>query len=105
VTLKGHLHLETLPPAARTLTTRQGSTLLTYDTENRLNSVTQGGQTTTFTYDADGQQVKQDTVTDTIVYVGSHYEARFEEGDMPQDLDGDCDVDIVMPGLDCGLRK
>jgi RHS repeat-associated protein len=68
---------------------------LTCHAENRLNSVTQGGQTTTFTYDADGQRVVRETVTDTIVYVGSHYEARFEEGDMLQDLDGDCDVDIV----------
>jgi RHS repeat-associated protein len=39
--------------------------------------------------------VKRDTVTDTVVYLGSHYEARFEEGDLPEDLDDDCDVDIV----------
>ena len=68
---------------------------LTYDAENRLNSVTQGSETTTFTYDADGRRVKRDTVTDTIVYVGSHYEVRFEEGDKPEDLDGDCLITVV----------
>jgi YD repeat-containing protein len=68
---------------------------LTYDAENRLKSVTQGGQTTTFTYDGGGQRVMRDTVTGTIVYVGSHYEVRFEEGDMPQDLNDDCVINIV----------
>jgi YD repeat-containing protein len=47
-----------------------------WDHENRLQSVTNTntGDVTTFTYDADGRRVKRDTVTDTIVYVGSHYE-------------------------------
>jgi RHS repeat-associated protein len=57
--------------------------------------VTQGGQTTAFTYDGDGRLVKREAVTDTVVYVGSHYEARFEEQNLPEDLDDDCDVDIV----------
>jgi YD repeat-containing protein len=68
---------------------------LTYDTVNRLKSVTQGNQTTTFTYDADGQRVKRDTLTDTIVYVGSHYEVLIEEQDIPEDLDGNCVVNVV----------
>jgi RHS repeat-associated protein len=68
---------------------------LTYDAENRLKSVTQGGQTTTFTYDGNGRLVKRDTVTDTVVYVGSHYEARFEEQDIPEDLDDDCLVTVI----------
>jgi len=39
--------------------------------------------------------VKRETVTNTVVYVGSHYEARFEEQDLPQDLNDDCVVNIV----------
>jgi uncharacterized protein RhaS with RHS repeats len=57
--------------------------------------VTQGGQTTTLTYDADGQRVVQETMTATIVYVGSLYEVRFEKQNIAQDLDGDCDVDVA----------
>ncbi len=77
------------------MTSRGTSYTLTYDAENRLKSVTQGDQTTSFTYDADGRRVKRDTVTDTIVYVGSHYELRFEKQDMDEDLDGDCLVTVV----------
>jgi YD repeat-containing protein len=56
------------------------------------NMTSHSGDTTsyTFTYDADGQRVVRETVTDTIVYVGSHYELRFEKQDMDEDLDGDC---------------
>jgi RHS repeat-associated protein len=68
---------------------------LGYDAENRLNSVTQGDQTTTFTYDADGRRVMRETMTDTIVYVGSHYEALLEEQDIAEDLDGDCLITVV----------
>jgi hypothetical protein len=57
--------------------------------------VTQGGQTTTFTYDADGRRVVRDTVTNTIVYVGSHYEVRFEKQATAEDLDGDCLITVV----------
>lgn len=34
-------------------------------------------------------------MTDTIIYVGSHYELRFEKQDMDEDLDGDCLVTVV----------
>jgi YD repeat-containing protein len=71
--------------------TSTGIPPLTYDAENRLNSVTQGGQTTTFTYDGDGRRVVRDTVTNTIVYVGSHYEKRFPL----YDLNADCLVNVV----------
>jgi RHS repeat-associated protein len=53
--------------------------------------VTQGGQTTTFAYDADGQRVIQDTVTNTIVYVGSHYEKQI----LLEDLDGNGEINVV----------
>jgi hypothetical protein len=43
----------------------------------------------------DDRLVKRDTVTDTVVYAGSHYEARFGEQDMPEDFDGDCVITIV----------
>ncbi len=49
----------------------------------------------TFTYDADGRRVIRETVTDTIVYVGPHYEVRFEPGDKPEDLNGDCVVTVA----------
>jgi YD repeat-containing protein len=71
------------------MTSRNGATL-TYDAENRLKSVTQGSQTTTFTYDADGQRVMRKTVTDTIAYIGSHYEKQI----LPQDLDGGCVITV-----------
>jgi RHS repeat-associated protein len=64
---------------------------LSYDAKNWLNSMTQGSQTTTFTYDADGQRVRRDTVTDTIAYIGSYYEKHI----LPQDLDGDCVITVA----------
>jgi RHS repeat-associated protein len=49
---------------------KSGTTLThdyTFDVENRLTSVTAGGQTTTFAYDADGQRVKA-VYSDRTVY-------------------------------------
>jgi RHS repeat-associated protein len=68
----------------------------TGDSQNRLQTVTNThtGEVT-FTYDADGQRVKRDTVTNTIVYVGSHYEALIEEQDIAEDLDGDCLITVI----------
>jgi hypothetical protein len=34
-------------------------------------------------------------MTDTIVYVGSHYEVLIEEQDIPEDLDGDCLITVI----------
>ena len=73
---------------------RPGDTL-TYDAENRLQSVTSGGETVTFTYDGDGRRVIRDTTTETTAYVGPHYEARFTKTDKPEDLDGDCRVTVI----------
>jgi YD repeat-containing protein len=46
----------------------------TFDAENRLASVTTGGQTTTFVYDGDGNLVKKVKGTVTTVYIGGLYE-------------------------------
>ena len=46
----------------------------TWDEENRLQSVTVNGQTTTFGYDGDGQRIKRVAPDGTTYYVGNHYE-------------------------------
>jgi RHS repeat-associated protein len=60
------------------LTTRveSGTTYAqTWDTENRLVNVTSnGGNPVTFTYDGDGKRVKKTQGSQTILYVGAHYE-------------------------------
>jgi RHS repeat-associated protein len=47
--------------------------LQTWDAENRLVTLTQGGTVTSFTYDGDGKRVKA-TVDVTTAYVGNWYE-------------------------------
>jgi hypothetical protein len=37
--------------------------------------------------------VIRDTVTETVVYVGPHYEVRFTKNEKPEDLDGDVNDD------------
>jgi RHS repeat-associated protein len=60
------------------MTTRKAGGLtytLTYDAENRLNGVSQGGTTiATFVYDGDGSRVKGTVSGATTYYVGSHFE-------------------------------
>ena len=45
-----------------------------WDAENRLMSVTVGGQTTTFTYDGDGGRIKKQDASGTTIYIGQYYE-------------------------------
>ena len=46
-----------------------------WDAENRLTSVTtSSGQTTTFTYDADGQRIRRIDASGTTVTIGNYYE-------------------------------
>jgi len=47
-----------------------------FDVENRLVSVTADGQTTTFTYDGDGNRVRRVADGVTTVYVGNYYEVQ-----------------------------
>jgi YD repeat-containing protein len=63
-----------------------------WDAENRLASVTTGGETTTFTYDASGVLVKKDDPSVGTTYypsamlragVGTHYEVLKESGEDP----------------------
>jgi RHS repeat-associated protein len=77
-----------------TATIRTATCSLSYDAENRLAQIS-GGAGASFVYDGDGQRVRRDTDTDFVLYVGSHYEARFGEQDMPEDFDGDCVITIV----------
>jgi RHS repeat-associated protein/uncharacterized repeat protein (TIGR01451 family) len=59
------------------MTTRtEGNTTYTqtWDAENRLQSVTVNGQTTTFVYDGDGQRIKRVAPDGTTYYAGNHYE-------------------------------
>ena len=37
----------------------------------------------------------RDTATETIAYIGPHYEARFTKEPMPEDLDNDCLVTVA----------
>jgi RHS repeat-associated protein len=53
---------------------------LTWDAENRLASVTQGGTTTAFTYDGDGNRVRVAVGNVVTVYVGSLYEVNATSG-------------------------
>ncbi|MBI5343479.1 MAG: RHS repeat protein [Deltaproteobacteria bacterium] len=55
------------------MTGRLGGTL-TYDYENRLSSLTNGGSTTSFVYDASGGRVKKITPSSTTAYIGNLYE-------------------------------
>ena len=48
----------------------------TYDRAHRVQSITTGGVTTTFVYDAFGARVKKVSGADTTVYVGGTYEKR-----------------------------
>ncbi len=59
--------------------TRPGQTL-TWDADNRLSSVTQGGVTTAFTYNGDGQRVKVTVGNVITAYVGSLYEVNPSSG-------------------------
>lgn len=81
---------------AGNMTDRDGDTLA-YDFENRLASVvTDGGSvTTTFRYDGDGRRVVRETISETMVYVGAHYEARFDKPPLVEDLDDDCRVSVI----------
>jgi len=56
--------------------------LLTYDAENRLTTVNNLaiGQTTTFTYDGDGNRVKVAVGSTTTVYIGNYYEKNTSTG-------------------------
>ncbi len=45
-----------------------------FDAENRLQSVTVNGQTTTFVYDGDGARVKKVAPDGITIYVGNYYE-------------------------------
>jgi RHS repeat-associated protein len=47
-----------------------------FDAENKLQTVTEGGQTTTFTYDGDGNRVKKVDPSGTTTYVGGYYEVQ-----------------------------
>lgn len=93
----GHLDgsLKYTYDAAGNMTSRDGDTL-TYDAENRLQTIaTSASVTVTFTYDGDGRRVLRDTDTETTAYAGPHYEARFTKTDKPEDLDGDCVVTVI----------
>ena len=48
--------------------------------ENRLQSVTVNGQSTIYTYDADGARVKKAQGGQTTVYVGAHFEKNLTSG-------------------------
>ncbi|MEJ2737434.1 MAG: hypothetical protein P8189_28405, partial [Anaerolineae bacterium] len=52
----------------------------TWDSENRLASVTGSGHTTTFTYGADGALVKKTVDGETTIHVGQHYEKNVASG-------------------------
>jgi RHS repeat-associated protein len=47
-----------------------------FNAENKLQTVTEGGQTTTFTYDGDGVRVKKVDPSGTTTYVGGYYEVQ-----------------------------
>jgi RHS repeat-associated protein len=47
-----------------------------FNAENKLQTVTEGGQTTTFTYDGDGNRVKKEDPSGTTYYVGGYYEVQ-----------------------------
>jgi RHS repeat-associated protein len=49
---------------------------LTYDLDHKVASITYGGATTSFTYDAQGQRVKKVGSAGTVLYVGGLYELR-----------------------------
>jgi YD repeat-containing protein len=48
--------------------------LQTWDAENRLQTVTQGANVTTYTYDGDGNRVRLNDGTNTTVFIGGWYE-------------------------------
>ncbi len=52
----------------------RGSQTLTYDVENRPVSISDGGTTSTFVYDGDGNRVKKTESGETILYVNKYYE-------------------------------
>ncbi len=54
--------------------TTRGAQTIVWDLENMPVSITEGGNTTTFVYDGDGNRIKQMTSTDTILYVNKYYE-------------------------------
>ncbi|AHB13822.1 RHS repeat-associated core domain-containing protein [Dehalococcoides mccartyi] len=52
----------------------RGAQTIAWDLENMPVSITEGGNSTTFVYDGDGNRIKQITPTDTILYVNKYYE-------------------------------
>jgi YD repeat-containing protein len=72
-----------------------------WDAENRLASVTQGGVTTTFTYDGDGNRVKVAVGNVITVYVGSTYEVNPTSGVTTTY----CYAGSQPPGLPAGGRR
>ncbi|HAK59559.1 MAG TPA: hypothetical protein DCO77_04140 [Nitrospiraceae bacterium] len=49
---------------------------ITYDYDNKPDTVTLGGSTTRFVYDGNGARIKKITPTDTTLYVGKLYECK-----------------------------
>ncbi len=86
---------------AGNLTSRDGASL-TWDAENRLETVTEGGRVTTFVYDADGRRVKKETPWGTTYYVGDHYE-RYVPASGLSTLPGDANADCRVSAVDVQL--
>lgn len=56
--------------------TFDGTRTINYNYDNRPQSITVGGVTTTFVYDGSGERVKKITQNGTTIYVGKHYECK-----------------------------
>jgi RHS repeat-associated protein len=54
--------------------TTRGSQTLTWDYDNRPVSITDGGNTSTFVYDGNGNRVKKTEGGETILYINKYYE-------------------------------
>ncbi|MCR4408546.1 MAG: PKD domain-containing protein [Anaerolineae bacterium] len=76
-------------PTGNLITKTVGSQVVTfgYDAENRLTQVI-SDTVTTFVYDGDGQRMKKIDESGTTVYVGEHYEVRYENVPWQELLDG-----------------
>ncbi|HEY81024.1 MAG TPA: hypothetical protein G4O05_08130, partial [Caldilineae bacterium] len=78
------------------MTNRNGA-ILTWDAENRLENLTEGGRVTTFVYDADGRRVKKETPWGTTYYVGEQYEVHVPAPGLSVlagDVNTDCQVQV-----------
>jgi len=62
-----------------------------FSAENKLQTVTEGGQTTAFTYDGDGNRVKKVDPSGTTYYVGGYYELK---------ISGETEVTLLNPSFE-----